>query len=186
MKFNNMGINISISETRLPGKIDIMALFFSIIWLMSILDLLLFSSKGWPTNLQLIFSFSKYFFSNLNNSKIWSINFFIFFTRFSLHTHTCGATKWIVFIFFDLFLTISATLNVKSGLSTENKISGSNSIILFAVSLIFFFILKMFVNTFVKPRYVTSFKLNIDSIPIFFKFSPPRDRYWILLVFFLV
>jgi len=50
------------------------------------------------------------------------------------------------------FLTLSATLSVKSGLSTLNNISGSNFRISSTVLLIFFFILKIFNNTLVKPR----------------------------------
>ena len=50
------------------------------------------------------------------------------------------------------FLTLSATLKVKSGLSTLNKISGLNSIILFTVALIFFLILNIFNKTLVNPR----------------------------------
>ena len=49
------------------------------------------------------------------------------------------------------FLTFSATLNVKSGLSTLNKISGLNFIISSTVLFILLFILKMFNKTLVKP-----------------------------------
>ena len=52
---------------------------------------------------------------------------------------------------FEFFFTFSATLNVKSGLSTEKSISGLKSIIALTVSFIFLFILKIFKNTFVKP-----------------------------------
>jgi len=49
------------------------------------------------------------------------------------------------------FFTRSATLKVKSGLSTVNKISGLKSFIALTVSLIFLLILKIFFITFVKP-----------------------------------
>ena len=62
----------------------------------------------------------------------------------------------ILFEFF--FLTSLATRKVKSGLSTEKRISGLNLIISFTVSFIFLLILKTFNKTFVNPRYVTSFK----------------------------
>ena len=42
--------------------------------------------------------------------------------------------------------------NVKSGLSTVNNISGLKSSIALTVSLILFFILKIFIRTFVKPK----------------------------------
>ena len=60
------------------------------------------------------------------------------------------------------FLTLSATLNVKSGLSTLNKISGLNFIISSTVLLILFLILKIFNNTLVNPRYVISLRSKID------------------------
>jgi hypothetical protein len=48
------------------------------------------------------------------------------------------------FNFRIIFFTLSATLNVKSGLSTVNNISGLKSSIAFTVSFIFFLILKIF------------------------------------------
>ena len=59
-----------------------------------------------------------------------------------------------------MFLTFSATLKVKSGLSTLNNISGNK-----------------FNNTLVKPRKVISFKSKIELIPNFFKYVPPTDKY---------
>ena len=142
MKSIKIGKWISNSDCRLPGKIEIIFLWSLIIWLISILAFSSFSNKGCPVKVDWIFSFSKYFFSNGNNNKTWSRKDLNFLTLPSLQTHTWGATKWIVFIFGLIFLTFSATLNVKSGLSTLNKISGLNSIILFTVSSIFFFYFK--------------------------------------------
>ena len=47
-----------------------------------------------------------------------------------------------VFIFLFIFFTRSATLKVKSGLSTVNNISGLKSITALTVSLIFFIYLE--------------------------------------------
>ena len=49
------------------------------------------------------------------------------------------------------FFTFSATLKVKSGLSTLNKISGLNFIISLTVLFILFLILNIFKKTLVKP-----------------------------------
>ena len=87
----------------------------------------------------------------------------------------------LFFILGFLFLTILATLNVKSGLSTLNKISGLNLKISSTVWSILFFILKMLNKTLVKPKYVISFNSKIDLIPSFFKFEPPTDKYSISL-----
>ena len=135
-----MGNNIFTSELLLPGKIETIFLWFFIIWVTSILLLSLFSNNGCPVNVELIFSLSKYFFSKGNNNNMWSKKAFNFLTLCSLQTQTCGATKWIVFILGLIFFTFLATLKVKSGLSTLNKISGLNSIILSTVSSIFFFL----------------------------------------------
>ena len=78
-----------------------------------------------------------------------------------------------------IFLTLSATLIVKSGLSTENNISGLNLIISLTVWVILFLILNILNKMLVKPRYVISFKLKIELIPNFFKWFPPTDKYWI-------
>ena len=59
-------------------------------------------------------------------------------------------------VFFILIL--SATLKVKSGLSTVNNISGLNFSIALTVSLIFFLILKILNNTLVNPKYVISLR----------------------------
>ena len=56
------------------------------------------------------------------------------------------------FNFGFLFFIFSATLKVKSGLSTVNNMSGLKFSIAFTVSLIFFLILKIFKKTFVKPK----------------------------------
>ena len=74
---------------------------------------------------------------------------------------------------------------MKSGLSTLNKISGLNLMISSTVVLIFFLIFKIFNKTLVNPRYVISFRSNIDWIPKFFKFDPPTDKYSIFGLLFL-
>ena len=51
-----------------------------------------------------------------------------------------------------IFLTFSATLKVKSGLSTENNISGLNLIISLTVWLILFLILNILNKILVKPK----------------------------------
>ena len=76
----------------------------------------------------------------------------------------------------SIFFTSFATRKVKSGLSTENKISGLNSNIFWAVSFIFFLILNKFSNTRVKPKYVTSLKFEIEFIPKDLSSSPPKQR----------
>ena len=74
-------------------------------------------------------------------------------------------------------MTLSATLKVKSGLSTLNNISGLNLIISSTVLLIFDLILKILNKTLVKPRKVISCKLNIDFIPNLPRCDPPTDKY---------
>ena len=81
-----------VSDVRLPANKDIIFLFSLIIFDKFVLTFSLFSSKGCPTKVFLIFSLPKYFFSKLNNNKTWSKNFLKFLTLPSLHTHTCGAT----------------------------------------------------------------------------------------------
>ena len=76
-----------------------------------------------------------------------------------------------------IFLTLSATLSVKSGLSTLNNIFGLNFIISSTVLLILFLILNIFNKTLVNPIYVISFKSKIDLIPNEFKCVPPTDKY---------
>ena len=76
-----------------------------------------------------------------------------------------------------IFLTLSATLRVKSGLSTLNNISGLNLIISSTVLLILFLILKIFNKTLVKPIYVISLRSKIDFIPSEFKCVPPTQEY---------
>ena len=68
--------------------------------------------------------------------------------------------SYIVNGFYIRFLnfTFSATLKVKSGLSTVSNISGSKFSIAFTVSFIFFLILKIFIKTLVKPKYVISLR----------------------------
>ena len=92
VKSIKIGKSILVSDALLPANKDIILLSFLIIFDKSVFALLFFSSNGWPTNVFLIFSLSKYFFSKLNNNSTWSKNFLNFLTLPSLHNHTCGAT----------------------------------------------------------------------------------------------
>ena len=145
----SIGIWCLISDTLLPGKIDIIFFLFKN-WSNLTFSLELWSNRGWPTKVFLSFSLSKYFFSNWKSNNMWSKKLFISFTLPSLHAQTLGAMKWIVFIFEFLIFTCLDTLNVKSGLSTLNRISGLNFKISLTVSLILLFIFKKFSITSVK------------------------------------
>ena len=65
-----MGKSILVSDDLLPANKDIIFLSFLIKLDKSVFALLVFSSNGCPTNVLLIFSLSKYFFSKLNNKRI--------------------------------------------------------------------------------------------------------------------
>src|SRR6056300_1177399 len=69
-KSNNIGKRTLVSDLRLPGKIDIIFLFLGKKSFKTVLTLSFFSINGCPTNVFLIFSWSKYSFSKLNNKSI--------------------------------------------------------------------------------------------------------------------
>ena len=92
IKSKRIGSKTVVSDFRLPGNIEIIFLLSVKKLSKFVLIFFWFSIKGWPTNVLLTFSLSKYFFSKSNNKRIWSMKFLIFLTLLSLQTQTWGAT----------------------------------------------------------------------------------------------